>query len=467
MSLAFQLTDAQRWTGAERLQGAGDVTLAGVSTDSRTLAAGQLFVAIRGPQHDAHDHLAQAVGAGAAALLIERGRALPAGLPPGLAVLTAPDTTRALGDLARGHRDSFDGPLVAITGSCGKTTTKEMCAAILELGAPTLRNAGNLNNCYGLPLTLLARSAEHRRIVVELGMNHRGEIARLAEIARPTIGLVTNVGSAHIEHLGSREAIALEKGDLLAALPAGGTALVNQDDACADELAARSPARVMRFGSAQRAEVRARAWRRAGPATIAFELETPEGNRAIEVQGLGEPALSNALGAAAAALAAGACLDEIDEGLARYRPAHGRLERRELASGVILIDDSYNANPEALAAALRLLAEDPARGRRIAVIGDMGELGALAESAHREAGARVAQLGIDRLVAVGQHAGEVVGGARAAGMPAAHIADAPDSASAGPLLRELLGAGDCVLVKGSRSTRMELVIRSLEAEESR
>ena len=226
MSAQLRAADVAEWTGGVLRQGSPATELGGVSIDTRTLAAGELFVAIAGPNHDAHSFLAKAAAAGAGGLLILRGRPLPAEVKPELPVIEVADTTRALGALAAGHRARFEGPVVAITGSNGKTTTKEMCAAILGWAAPCLKTQGNLNNEFGVPLTLLRRRESDRSIVVEIGMNHRGEIAPLAAIARPSVGVVTNVGSAHIEHLGSREAIALEKGDLLAALPAGGTAVI-------------------------------------------------------------------------------------------------------------------------------------------------------------------------------------------------------------------------------------------------
>jgi UDP-N-acetylmuramoyl-tripeptide--D-alanyl-D-alanine ligase len=450
------------WTGGELLAGDADARFEGVSIDTRSLEPGQLFVAIAGPNHDGHSYLEAAAAAGARGLMVERGRASPESLPNPLAIVSVDDTTRALGALAAGHRSQFDGPLVAITGSNGKTTTKEMCAAILQIGAPTLKNRGNLNNQFGLPLTLLARKAKHRRVVVELGMNHRGEIAELARIARPGVGVVTNVGSAHVEFLGSREAIAEEKGDLLAALPPDGVAVVNADDDWADALAARSPARVVRFGLSNRAEVRA-ADVRAQDGSVAFTLEAPEGRTGVEVAGLGDTAVINALCAAAAALAADAELMEVREGLATFRPVGGRLERRELPGGIVLIDDSYNANPQSMEVALRLLA-GCGGGRRLAVLGDMGELGGEADKAHRETGRLAASLGIDLLVAVGERAELVAAGAREAGMSAERISVAGSSDEAGAPVRELARRGDCVLVKGSRAMQMERVSRHLEAE---
>jgi len=459
MSAPFSVRDVVEWTGGNLLRGDANAQLSGVSIDSRAVTSGQLFVAVAGPNHDGHAYIKTASSAGAAGFLVTRDSGLPAGDLPAIAV---EDTTRALGALAAGHRARFDGPVVAITGSNGKTTAKEMCAAILEAGAPTLRNRGNLNNQFGLPLTLLARESRHRRIVVELGMNHRGEIAALAAIARPRIGAVTNVGTAHIEYLGTREAIANEKGDLLAALPNNGVAVVNDDDAFAPALAKRTPARVVRFGRGDSADVHPVEVSHDG-AEFRFRLVSPGGDTPVRIAGMGETTLCNALCAAAAASAAGASLEEVTAGLASYRPVAGRLERRDLSDGVVVIDDSYNANPQSMEVALRLLARS-GHGRRLAVLGDMGELGDSAEQAHRDAGQMSAELGIDFLIAVGSRASLMAEGAREAGLSPAHIRELQTSDEAGPAVLALLKPGDWVMVKGSRAMRMERVARYLEAE---
>jgi UDP-N-acetylmuramoyl-tripeptide--D-alanyl-D-alanine ligase len=464
MSVPFSASDAARWSGGELVRGRGDALLRGVSIDTRTLAPGDLFVAIAGSRHDGHDHLAAAVARGAAGLLVARGRALAGGLPEALPVVAVDETTGGLGRLAAGHRAGFDGPLVAITGSNGKTSTKEMCAAILGVRGPCLRNAGNLNNHWGLPLTLLQRGPEHRCVVVEIGMNHRGEIAPLAAIARAGVGVVTNVGSAHIEHLGSRDAIALEKGDLLAALREDATAVVPADDDYADALAARTRARVLRFGRRADADVGAEDAVQDAEG-FRFALRAPGGRVAVRVAGLGETTVANALAAAAAALAAGATLAEVAEGLAGWRGVAGRLERRTLPSGAVLVDDSYNANPQSMEVALRMLAGAPGARRRIAVLGDMGELGASAEKAHREAGRLAATLGVDLLFALGSQAERVAAGAREGGLPAARIRVGTSHAELAERLRAELAPGDWVLLKGSRSMRMERIGEALLASE--
>jgi len=462
MTAPFSIGDVLRWTGGRLVGGSEDTVLSGVSIDSRTIERGELFHAIAGPSHDGHDFLESAVSRGAAALIVERGRALPENIR--VPVVAVDDTTRALGALAAGHRSQFRGPVVAITGSNGKTTTKEMCAAILSVSAPCHRTPGNLNNQYGLPLTLLGRSETDRALVVEIGMNHRGEIAPLVEIAKPTIGVITNVGTAHIEFLGSREEIAREKGDLIEKLPADGTAILNADDPLVLAQRSRTRARVILFGTAIDADVRGGDIEWLDDRGYRFELETPEGSGTVEVQGLGPTAVINALAAAAAALAAGASVADIAKGLADYHGIKGRLERRELSRGIALIDDTYNANPQSMEAALRLLAEIKGAHRAVAVVGDMGELGETAEAAHREVGRLAASLGIDFLVALGARAQTVASGAVDSGMDPTRVVVANDHADAAERACGFLGEHDTALVKGSRSMRMERVVEAIASE---
>jgi len=463
MSVPFTARQAAAWTGGEVVRGDAETRFTGACIDTRTVTSGQLFIAIVGPNHDAHGFLAQAATAGASGLLVERGRAPHGDLAPDLPIIAVNDTTRALGSLARGHRAAFDGPLIAITGSNGKTTTKEMCAAILSVAGPCLKNAGNLNNQFGLPLTLLRRESEHRTVVVELGMNHRGEIAALVDIARPSVGVITNVGTAHIEHLGSTDEIALEKGDLVAGLADDATAVLNADDPLVAAQATRTAARVMFYGTGSLAEVRAENATEVGNRGYAFDLVTPSGRERAQVAGLGATAWKNALAAASGALAAGVPLSEIVTGLARYRPVVGRLAPIALPTGAELIDDTYNANPQSMAVALQLLAERAPGGRRIAVIGDMGELGDTAHGAHRDAGRQVAGLGIDFLFTLGLRADDVADGAVSAGMPSERVCVCRDHEEVATRVNAIVRADDCVLVKGSRAMKMERIVELLTA----
>ena len=461
MSAPFTVQDVARWTNGAPLGDDSGAEFSATSIDTRTITPGALFVAIVGDKHDAHAFLAEAVAAGAGGLLVERKHsALGALRAEGVSVIGVADTTRALGDLAAGHRARFEGTVVAISGSNGKTTTKEMCAAILSQRASCLKNKGNLNNQFGLPLTLLRREPSHRYAVVELGMNHRGEIAALSAIAKPDIGVVTNVGTAHIEFLGSQEEIAREKGDLVAALPPEGTAVLNADDPLVAALADRTRARVLRFGRSADADVRALNVAAGDEGALWFEISCPQGAREVAVGGLGEATLSNALAASTAALAAGASLDDIVAGLRHYQPISGRLTRIDLQGDIVVIDDSYNANPQSMENALRTLANLP-RTRHIAVLGAMGELGNTAEEAHVALGRLAAQLEFHTVFAVGKGAEGIAAGALEKGMPPSSVVATDSREEASERLIELLQRGDGVLVKGSRSAGMEHVVEEL------
>ncbi|MGE4606373.1 MAG: UDP-N-acetylmuramoyl-tripeptide--D-alanyl-D-alanine ligase, partial [Myxococcota bacterium] len=392
MTVPFDIADLVRWTSGSLSRGSPDTMLRGVSIDSRSVESGELFIAIVGPNHDGHRFCGMARERGAACLLVERGREGSLDSQGGVAIVSVDETTCALGALGAAHRASFSGPVVAITGSNGKTTTKEMCASILSVAAPCHRTPGNLNNQFGLPLTLLSRDEHDCTMVVELGMNHRGEIAELVRLARPSVALITNVGTAHIEHLGSREEIAMEKGDIVATLPSEATAVLNADDAEVMSQAERTAARILTFGTGGDADVRAVRVGELAGGGYTFELVTPSGSTDAEVKGLGHTALVNALAASAAALSAGASLRAIAAGLANHEPIDGRLQQRELAGDILLVDDTYNANPQSTEAALRMLAARKGTQRALAVLGDMSELGEASEAAHRYTGTLAAKL---------------------------------------------------------------------------
>ena len=461
MTAPFTAGDVARWTGGRLLAGSPTTPFTGAVIDSRQVSDGHLFIAILGPNHDAHRFVPQVIEAGAAGVLVQRGSAVQAG---SACVIEVDDTTAALGAVAAGHRALFEGPVVAITGSSGKTTTKEMCAAILSAAGPRLKTEGNLNNEFGLPLTLLRREERHQRLVVELGMNHRGEIARLAAIAKPDVALVTNCGVAHIEFLGSRDEIAAEKGDLYAALEPGGVAVVNLDDPLASAQARRFEGRVMEYSCGERGDVRARDVHFVERGAFAFDLETPEGTASLCVSGLGETTVTNAAGAAAAALAAGVGLDAVVTGLGTYRPPAGRMAPYPIGSfegGATVIDDSYNANPASMRTSLEALSALATSSQAVAVVGDMGELGDVGDAAHRETGRIAAELGIDWLIAVGERAPLVIEGAREAGMEPARSLVASGTDAATRFVRECLRKNDWVLVKGSRAMKLERVVETL------
>ena len=461
MSEAFRADEAARWTGASLASGDPTTSFSSVSIDTRTVAKGALFVAIKGPNHDAHDFLDQAIARGAAGLLVGRGCDISSCGRTDAPILAADDTELALGALAAGHRARFHGPVIAITGSSGKTTTKEMCAAVLSQGGPCLKTQGNLNNQFGLPLSLLRRESEHETVVVELGMNQRGEIATLAAIAAPTIGLLTNVGSAHIEFLRTREEIAAEKGDLFAALPADGVAVVNLDDPRVVSQASRAPCRQLSYGLVPDADVVAENIHFEAPGSYHFDVRTSEGRTAVQIAGLSDNTVINGLAAAAAALCAGASLSQVARGLARYQPEAGRMAPLPLADDVTLIDDTYNANPQSMRAALETLARLGASSRSIAVLADMAELGESAHAEHAALGQSVGELGIHLLFLLGDRADAVSRGAEEAGMDRSRIRSAKTHSEVARMVAEAISPGDWVLVKGSRGMHMEQVIDEL------
>jgi UDP-N-acetylmuramoyl-tripeptide--D-alanyl-D-alanine ligase len=391
-----RLSDLARRLGAKRV--GDDAAFVRVVTDTRQLQPGDLFVALRGEHFDGHDFVLRAASLGAAGCVVARQIAGSA------AQVVVPDTLRALQDYATRWRNDAQLPVVAVTGSNGKTTTKQLLAAIAAARGPVLYTEGNLNNHIGVPLTLLRLRADHRTAVIEMGANHLGEIAQLAAIARPDIGVVTMAGDAHLEGFGSREGVARGKGELFAALE-GGVAVINADDPYAPlwrSLAQR--ASVLSFGVDAAADVRAE--RVVLTATeSSFRLVTPEGHAEVRLPLPGRHNITNALAAAAAAVALAISPDAIAAGLARVQPAAGRLSWRSTREGARLLDDTYNANPSSLRAALELLAtlEPP----RWLVLGDMKELGADAAELHEQAGRTARQLGIDRVYTVGalaQHA---------------------------------------------------------------
>jgi len=421
-----------------------DVALGAVSSDSRNLPPGCLFVALKGPRFDGHTFAAQALANGAAAVMVAADSGLD--LAPALVV---DDTRIALGRLAAWHRSRMPARLAAITGSNGKTTVKEMLAAICAAdsgGDAVLATAGNLNNDIGMPLTLLKLTPEHRYAAIEMGMNHPGEIAYLTAIARPDVALVNNALRAHLEGLGSVEAVARAKGEIYAGLKDDGIAIVNADDPHADlwrGLAGKH--RVLGFGFAEGADVRILP-------EPQLTLETPAGRIEAALQVPGDHNLRNAAAAASAALALGIAVDAVARGLAAYSGTKGRLQTHPCILGATLIDDTYNANPDSVLAAIQVLAARP--GVRILVLGDMGELGPDAAALHREVGERARAAGIDRLLCLGEMTVNAVQGFGAGAMHFERIEE---------LLAEIecaLNADVTVLVKGSRFMQMERVVKS-------
>jgi UDP-N-acetylmuramoyl-tripeptide--D-alanyl-D-alanine ligase len=437
----------------------GDIRFESVSTDSRTLVRGALFVALRGERFDGHGFLDGAKERGAAAAMVEKD-AVPGIHDPRIPFLYVDDTRLALGRLAAHWRARFDIPLILVVGSNGKTTVKEMIAAILRANygeAHVLATEGNLNNDIGLPLTLLGLREVHRAAVVELGMNHPGETAYLAAIASPTVALVNNAQREHQEFMKDVAEVAREHGAVFAALRADGVAVINADDEFAGHWRGLLPeTRVRDFGIDAPAQVSGRHGLTDFGSEI--ELRAPVGAARIELHADGRHNVLNACAAAASALAAGADLDAVARGLAAFRPVDGRMQRRSMRSGAMLIDDSYNANPDSVRTAIDVLAA--ARGATLLLLGDMGELGERGEEFHREIGRYARDRGIDRLYAAGVLCRAAV---EAFGKGARHFETIDQMIAAA---RKELAPPATALVKGSRFMRMERVVQALAGEAS-
>jgi len=458
--VTFDFAEIAEMTGGKLMPAGAKGQVTGISTDSRTIRPGELFIPLRGPNFDGHDFLARALRNGAAACLSEE---VIAGFP--VPVIRVGNTLEALGSLGQAARRRFSGPVVAVTGSSGKTTTKEMLAGILGLTGPGLKTQGNYNNLIGLPLTLFQLQPEHRWAVLEMGMSARGEIARLAEIGRPNVGIITNVGEAHLETLHGLDGVARAKGELFAALVPGCTAVINADDERVAAIPVANGVQRLLFGLTEQAAVRAENLRGRG-SQVSFELVHAGSRLPVTLHVAGKFNVSNALAAAAAALALNVPLATIAEGLERFRPVSGRMETVPLANGVTLIEDTYNANPLSMTAALRTLVEMNGGRRCIAVLGDMLELGETSGELHRQVG-ETAAVCTDLLLVLGEHAADVAAGARAGGLAAARVRVLANHDQAIALLQELLQPGDRVLVKGSRGMRMERISSALRGETRR
>jgi UDP-N-acetylmuramoyl-tripeptide--D-alanyl-D-alanine ligase len=443
--LNLQLSEVALWTRG-KLHGA-DAPVRGVSTDSRKVGADELFVALKGEHHDGHEHLAQAAERGASGAMVMRR--VNSELPQ----VVVADTLLGLGDLASAVRAKRRACVVGITGSNGKTTVKTLTASILQRHGRTHSNAGNFNNEIGLPLSLLSMPQDSQYAVMEMGAGKPGDIAYLAAIARPEVGLVNNIAPAHLERMRTLEGVAETKGALYQALPADGAAIINADDAFADFFAGLAGSRrVLRFGFGAKADVRADDIG-LEPERSAFTLVTPAGSHEVQLPLPGRHNVGNALAAAAIAHALDVPLAEIVEGLQNAPTVGGRLRRQVAAGGWSVIDDSYNANPGSTGAAIATLALQP--GERWLVLGDMAELGSGAAAMHAQIGKQAHDAGIEKLFAVGPLSAHA---AQAFGADARHFATQAELIAA---LRTQLHAGVSVLVKGSRSAGMENVVAAL------
>lgn len=442
----------------------GNPRIEGVSTDTRTIASGELFIALKGEHFDGHEFIEAAAGRGAAAAMVNAEWADAHALA--LPALAVADTRLALGNLGAWWRARFDIPLIGVTGSNGKTTVKEMIAAILRAQAAAdgydpalavLATAGNLNNDIGLPLMLLRLRGSHRAAVIEMGMNHPGEIAYLTRLAQPTVALVNNAQRAHLAGLGGVAEVARAKGEIFDGLREGGTAVINADDPFAGLWREMSAGRrTASFGLDHPADVRGRVEPKALGSVLS--IDAPQGAVEVTLQVPGVHNARNALAAAAAALAAGASPAAVATGLTFFRGVKGRLQIRSATSGAVLIDDSYNANPDSVRAAIDVLAATP--GRKILVLGDMGEIGGQAGQFHDEVGGYAKSQGVDQLFALGEQSELAsrnfgAGGRHFDGVEALLDALSPQ-----------LGSDTAVLVKGSRFMRMERVADAIAEEDN-
>ena len=436
--------------GGTLLQGESDALITGVTTDSRAVSAGQLFIPLTGERFDGHAYIDVALTAGAAGCLTAR---TPETLLPGKAYVQVADTRLALAALAAWYRSRFDLPVVQITGSAGKTTTKEMVAAVLSQRYDTLKTQANFNNDIGTPLTLLGLAPHHQAAVIETGMNHFGEIRYLGAMVRPDIAVITNVGDAHIENLGNtRQGILQAKCEIFEHLSPDGIAVLNGDDPLLNTVAL--PQTILRCGRGEGCDVRVTDVDDRGIEGVACTVTTAQASYRLHTDSPGAYMIYPMAMAAAIGEALGLTGEEITAGVAAYVPTGSRMHLIRLPEGRLLIDDCYNANPQAMAEALKLLAAASFR-RRAAVLGDMGELGELTTSAHRAIGALTGELGLDTVIAIGEKARDIVAAA-----PGAQWY--PSVSDAMPAVRAAFTDGTAMLVKASHAMHFENIVKELE-----
>ena len=452
---------ARKGTGLDPL-----ARLAGVSIDSRTIRSGELFVAIHGPSHDGHDHVAGAFERGAVAAVVAEAKVGQFSDEIRAKCIVVDDTFIALKQFARAAREAWGGKIAGITGSVGKTTTKEILAALLGSRFRVLKSEGNFNNEYGLPLTLFKLDETHQAAVLEMGMSRRGELARLAEIARPDVGVITRVSPAHLEFFASVDEIALAKRELIEGLNGkSSTAVLNADDPRVAAFGGFAPGRVLTYGIEQPAFFTAENIEDRGALGTTFDFVSPEGRVRLDLALPGRHVIANALASLAAASVWGIGITEARAVLPKLRPPAMRGELLQFSNGAALINDSYNSSPAALHAMIALLAATPGFRRRILAAGEMRELGPTSAQLHREAGCYAAKTGaIDWIIGVEGHAAEITEGAASAGIPRDHLKFFPSSSDAAQFLQNELRSGDLLLVKGSRGVKMERIVEALLAQ---
>ncbi len=442
------------------IKGFGGEALSGVCIDTRAIKSGDLFVAIRGAHFDGHDYVKEAAAKGAKAAVVRSSANVDADLP---LVLVA-DTEMALGEIAGWWRSRFFVPCVAITGSNGKSTTKEMVSAVAgALGSP-LKTEGNFNNLIGLPLTLFRWNDSHKVAVIEMGMNASGEIRRLASIARPDVALITNVTAAHLEKLHSLEAVAMAKGELFEQMGTRGTLVVNAEDPWVVKVAKGRGSKRITFGMKNDCDVRFLCAETNGLDSMDLSVSVFGEEHRLALTVVGAHNVMNAMAAIGVGVALGIDAAESIKRLELFKPMSMRFERIQLANGVRVVNDSYNANPGSMRVALRTVGSAKRAGRFIAVLGDMLELGDASSELHRELGMAAVEFGVDRLILAGNFANDIRAGALESGMKDAAISAFKDSDTAATAALESIKAGDVVLVKGSRGMKMEKVVEAMKNE---
>lgn len=446
------LSDIARWSGGELLQGTPADTVSKVSTDTRSLSGGEIFVALKGERYDAHDHLSEAISKGAKALLVHDLR--PATEDVDCAIIRVKNTLTGLQSWARNYRDALGLKVVGVTGSSGKTSTKDLIRAVLSQQFVTTATVGNLNNHFGVPLTILATEADAEVGVFEMGMSNPGEIELLAEIANPNVAVITNVGTAHIEFMKTREAIAQEKGMLAEAIDSDECVILPAADDFTESIRKRCRGQVLIAGLGL-GDIQATDLVKS-PEGTHFKLSYHGQSVEVDLKVPGEHMVSNATLAAATGIHLGLSLAQIAAGLSSASLTKGRMEKKVIA-GLTFLDDSYNANPDSMRAALRTLQGLSVTGKRIAALGLMAELGELSESEHNALGEAVAENGIDRLLVIGEVGQQIAAGA--GDRVETHVFE--DHAGIADYLRANAGPEDLVLLKGSRSAKMETVLTHL------
>lgn len=464
--LPLSVSDVVRVTDGKLLTGRGDVTVRGVCTDSRACRSGELFVPLKGENFDGMAFVGEALGKGAVGSLVTRWNEriksqVGANVTPKTVLVRVDDALAALQQLASHARSKLDVEVVGITGSTGKTTTKDFLAAMLGRTMRIVAAERSFNNEVGVPMTILRATAQTQAIVVEMAMRGKGQIAQLTDIARPTVGLVTNVGKTHFEFLGSEERIAEAKGELVEAIPPDGLVALNADDYWTHKIRSLARARVITYGTNSSADVRADDVKVDGEGRASFVLKTRGRRKKVRLPALGRHNVYNFCAAAAVALELGVDITDIAASANEVALTEMRMQLFTTADNIVVLNDAYNANPTSMKAALETLAAIEAGGKKIAVLGDMTELGNMTDVAHFQVGEQAAKSGVDLLVTVGQRSARIADGAMVHGMEKQQVRRCDTSAEASKFVRKALAPSDVVLVKASRVMKLEEVVDAL------